>query len=137
MSQKTATTCHVPDPPAKICRDIGSTVVVIIAKDLSLPISLGGEEVFYHHRFCSEGDLCRDWGSDPGHHNFQSCALPTELSRQKFLFVKLIDFTQMHRACQALLANYKNIDEYPLTFRTGQAKMVEYYERVYESEDGR
>ena len=26
--------------------------------------------------------LCRDWGSDPGHHNFQSCALPTELSRQ-------------------------------------------------------
>lgn len=29
----------------------------------------------------SGSDQCRDWESDPGHHNFQSCALPTELSR--------------------------------------------------------
>lgn len=32
------------------------------------------------------GVWCRDWESDPGHHNFQSCALPTELSRQVCLF---------------------------------------------------
>ena len=42
------------------------------------------------------GRECRDPGSDWGHHDFQSCALPTELSRRCFLLLSVGDFTRSH-----------------------------------------
>ena len=44
---------------------------------------------------------CRDPGSNWGHRDFQSRALPTELSRPDIFLLSVRDFTRGHRDCQA------------------------------------
>ena len=46
---------------------------------------------------------CRDPGSNWGHRDFQSRALPTELSRPDILLLSVRDFTRGYRDCQASL----------------------------------
>ena len=46
------------------------------------------------------GRECRDPGSDWGHHDFQSCALPTELSRLTLFLLSVRDFTRTYIDCQ-------------------------------------
>src|SRR5215208_3578710 len=44
---------------------------------------------------------CRDTESNCGHRDFQSRALPTELSRPDILLLSVRDFTRGNRDCQA------------------------------------
>ena len=44
---------------------------------------------------------CRDPGSNWGHRDFQSRALPTELSRPDIFLLSVRDFTRGYRDCQA------------------------------------
>src|SRR5574339_746287 len=44
---------------------------------------------------------CRDTESNCGHRDFQSRALPTELSRPDILLLSVRDFTRGYRDCQA------------------------------------
>jgi hypothetical protein len=48
-------------------------------------------------------EKCRDPGSNWGHRDFQSRALPTELSRPDILLLSVRDFTRGHRDCQATI----------------------------------
>src|SRR5688572_946660 len=45
---------------------------------------------------------CRDPGSNWGHRDFQSRALPTELSRPEVYLLSVRDFTRGNRDCQAM-----------------------------------
>ena len=60
---------------------------------------------------------CRDTESNCGHRDFQSRALPTELSRPDVLLLSVRDFTRRGRSCQA-----KDVDCY-LRFKSGQFKV--------------
>jgi hypothetical protein len=53
-----------------------------------------------HSVFLSDRE-CRDTESNCGHRDFQSRALPTELSRQDILLLSVRDFTRREGDCQA------------------------------------
>ena len=65
-----------------------------------------GKETYYHCTtpafLVSVSDReCRDPGSNWGHRDFQSRALPTELSRPDLYLLSVRDFTRGYRDCQA------------------------------------
>ena len=60
---------------------------------------------------------CRDPGSDWGHRDFQSRALPTELSRQDVFFLLSVrDFTRTYMYCQEMIIGLIIYVQVVLTF---------------------
>ena len=64
-----------------------------------------GKETYYHCTTPADYGLladreCRDPGSDWGHRDFQSRALPTELSRPMYFLLSVRDFTRTYIDCQ-------------------------------------
>ena len=58
--------------------------------------------LYYARSLVSVSDReCRDPGSNWGHRDFQSRALPTELSRPDLYLLSVRDFTRGYRDCQA------------------------------------
>ena len=70
---------------------------------------------FLTYKFSRE---CRDPGSNWGHRDFQSRALPTELSRQSILLLSVRDFTRTYIDCQETGCNMTIQFEIILTFYT-------------------
>ena len=74
-----------------------------------------GKETFYHWTTpacttCLLGRECRDPGSNWGHRDFQSRALPTELSRRSHIqLLSARDFTRSYMDCQEMEKRIKAI----------------------------
>ena len=65
---------------------------------------------------CLHGRECRDPGSNWGHRDFQSRALPTELSRQDVFLLSVRDFTRTYMYCQEMIMGLIIYIQVVLTF---------------------